>query len=71
MRISYCTRMKYNGCDKNRRQKYQLLNHVEVMKVYTIAIYIYLLQYIYLSYIVTVDGGGGQFWAATLDLFGY
>ena len=47
--------MKYNGCDKNLTQKYQLLDHVEVKKVYTTG------TYSILSSIFTVDGGEKNF----------
>ena len=47
--------MKYDSCVKNLTQKYQLLNHMEVMKVYTT------MTYSMLSSIFTVDGGGVNF----------
>ena len=67
--------MKYNCCDKNLAQKYQLLNCMEVIKVYTTA------TYSFLPSIFTVDGiaeggGGGGGWEVAildchLDLFGF
>ena len=53
--------MKYNCCDKNLTQKYQLLNCMEVIKVYTTATYSFLQSIFIVHGIVGGGGGGGNF----------
>ena len=59
--------MKYNhGCDKILTEKYQLSNFVEVMKA-VIQPHIPF----YHPFKQLKREGGGKFWTAILDLFGY